>query len=39
MGTIMNDWNPKHSPGGYYGAYDGYAKYYRGSKGGYGYGE
>jgi capsular exopolysaccharide synthesis family protein len=41
MGTIMNDWNPKHSPGGYYGAYDGYAKYYRGYKGGsgYGYGE
>ncbi len=24
LGTIMNDWNPKHSRGGYYGYYDGY---------------
>lgn len=29
LGTIMNDWNPKRSPGGYYGYYDGYSKYYR----------
>lgn len=36
LGTIMNDWNPKRSPGGYYGYYDGYSKYYK--KYGYGYG-
>ena len=35
MGTILNDWDPKWSPGGYYG-YDN--KYYRGHYGGYGYG-
>lgn len=29
LGTIMNDWNPKHSPGGYYGYYDGYNRYYQ----------
>jgi len=35
IGTIMNDWNPKRSPGGYYGYYNGYHGY---SKGKYGYG-
>jgi Mrp family chromosome partitioning ATPase len=35
IGTIMNDWNPKRSPGGYYGYYNGYHGY---SKGRYGYG-
>ena len=35
IGTIMNDWNPKRSPGGYYGYYNGYNGY---SKKGYGYG-
>jgi uncharacterized protein involved in exopolysaccharide biosynthesis/Mrp family chromosome partitioning ATPase len=35
VGTIMNDWNPKHAPGGYYGYYNGYHGY---SKKGYGYG-
>lgn len=29
IGTVMNDWNPKRSPGGYYGYYDGYHKCYR----------
>src|ERR1700730_10751241 len=29
LGTIMNDWNPKHSRGGYYGYYDGYYRYYK----------
>lgn len=30
VGTVMNDWNPKKSSGGYYGYYDGhYSKYYR----------
>ena len=31
MGTILNDWNPKKSPNGYYGYYRGYgdAKYYQ----------
>ena len=24
LGTILNDWNPKHSRGGYYGYYEGY---------------
>jgi polysaccharide biosynthesis transport protein len=28
IGTVMNDWNPKKSPGGYYGYYDGYKSYY-----------
>ena len=28
LGTILNDWNPKHSPGGYYGYYDSYSSYY-----------
>ena len=32
LGTILNDWNPKHSPNGYYGYYGGYyggyGKYY-----------
>jgi len=27
LGTILNDWNPKHSPNGYYGYYKGY--YYK----------
>lgn len=30
LGIVMNDWNPKQSVNGYYGAYDGYGKYYRG---------
>jgi Mrp family chromosome partitioning ATPase len=25
LGTILNDWNPKSSPGGYYGYYKGHA--------------
>lgn len=29
LGTILNDWNPKHSPNGYYGYYNGH--YYNGS--------
>ena len=29
MGTVMNDWNPRMSKGGYYGNYDGYSRYYR----------
>ena len=33
LGTILNDWNPKHSPNGYYGYYGGYyggyGKYYK----------
>ena len=28
LGTIMNDWNPKHSRGGYYGYYDGHYQTY-----------
>ena len=32
LGTILNDWNPKNSPNGYYGYYSGYynrySKYY-----------
>jgi succinoglycan biosynthesis transport protein ExoP len=36
IGTIMNDWNPKRSQGGYYGYYNGYHGY---SKSGYGYGQ
>ena len=28
LGTIMNDWNPKHSRGGYYGYYDGHYQSY-----------
>jgi hypothetical protein len=24
LGTILNDWNPKRSPNGYYGSYNGY---------------
>ena len=28
LGTIMNDWNPKHSRGGYYGYYGGYYRSY-----------
>ena len=35
LGTIMNDWNPKRAPGGYYGYYNGYHGY---AKGKYGYG-
>ena len=29
LGTILNDWNPKHSPGGYYGYSTGYYKSYK----------
>lgn len=40
VGTIMNDWNPKRSPGGYYGYYNGYHGYAKGKYGyGYGHGE
>ncbi|MBA3974107.1 MAG: hypothetical protein C0504_07815 [Candidatus Solibacter sp.] len=29
IGTVLNDWDPKHSPSGYYGYYHkGYKKYY-----------
>jgi polysaccharide biosynthesis transport protein len=28
LGTILNDWNPKHSPDGYYGYYSGYYRHY-----------
>jgi len=28
LGTILNDWNPKHSPDGYYGYYNGYYRSY-----------
>ncbi len=28
LGTILNDWNPKQSPGGYYGYHDGYYNSY-----------
>jgi len=34
LGTILNDWNPKRSPNGYYGNYNGY--YYGGYRRGYG---
>ena len=34
LGTILNDWNPKRSPGGYYGDYNGH--YYGGYRRGYG---
>ncbi len=34
MGTILNDWNPKASPGGYYGYAGGYYKSYKGYYGG-----
>jgi succinoglycan biosynthesis transport protein ExoP len=36
LGTILNDWNPKRSPNGYYGNYSGY--YYGGYRNGYGNG-
>jgi Mrp family chromosome partitioning ATPase len=30
LGTILNDWNPKRSPNGFYGYYSGYySGYYR----------
>jgi capsular exopolysaccharide synthesis family protein len=29
LGTILNDWNPKSAPNGYYGYYGGYYKSYR----------
>ena len=29
LGTILNDWNPKHSRTGYYGYYEGYYQYYK----------
>jgi succinoglycan biosynthesis transport protein ExoP len=35
LGTILNDWNPKRSPNGYYGNYNGY--YYGGYRRNYGY--
>ena len=28
IGTVMNDWNPKDSPGGYYGYYGKYSHYH-----------
>jgi len=28
LGTILNDWNPRHSRGGYYGYYDGHYRTY-----------
>ena len=34
LGTILNDWNPKASPGGYYGQTNGYYKAYQGYYGG-----
>ena len=34
LGTILNDWNPKRSPNGYYGYSNGY---YNGHYGGGGY--
>ena len=34
IGTILNDWNPKASPGGYYGYAGGYYKRYKGYYGG-----
>jgi succinoglycan biosynthesis transport protein ExoP len=33
LGTILNDWNPKSSPNGYYGYYNGYYKGYHGYDG------
>jgi polysaccharide biosynthesis transport protein len=33
LGTILNDWNPKRSPNGYYGSYNGY--HYGGYRDGY----
>ena len=30
LGTILNDWDPKSSPNGYYGYYNGYYKNYHG---------
>jgi Mrp family chromosome partitioning ATPase len=33
LGTILNDWNPKRSPNGYYGYHNG--SYYGGYKNGY----
>jgi receptor protein-tyrosine kinase len=37
LGTILNDWNPKRSPNGYYGSYDGYyyGRYRNGYNGSY----
>ena len=32
LGAILNDWNPKQSPNGYYGYYRGYAKHYYAGK-------
>jgi capsular exopolysaccharide synthesis family protein len=29
LGTILNDWNPKTAPGGYYGYYNGYGHSYK----------
>jgi Mrp family chromosome partitioning ATPase len=28
LGTILNDWNPKHAPDGYYGYYNYKSSYY-----------
>jgi Mrp family chromosome partitioning ATPase len=30
LGTILNDWNPKSAPNGYYGYYSKYYKSYKG---------
>jgi polysaccharide biosynthesis transport protein len=29
LGTILNDWNPKNSPDGYYGYYKSYTSSYQ----------
>lgn len=34
LGTVLNDWNPKASPGGYYGYTQGYYQSYKGYYGG-----
>jgi hypothetical protein len=36
LGTILNDWNPKHSAGGYHGYYNGYHSGHCGRHGYYG---
>jgi len=36
LGTILNDWNPKRSPNGYYGYYNNYYGGYRNGNGHYG---
>ena len=36
LGTILNDWNPKRSPNGYYGTHNGYYYGHAGYNGYYG---